>query len=61
MMKTIGGTLLFTVCVLLVVAIPTIVGLRFGALYGFILFLIIVAIYGLVLTIYGDKIEDMFS
>ncbi len=60
MMKTIGGTLLFTVCVL-VVAIPTIVGLRFGALYGFILFLIIAAIYGLVLTIYGDKIEDMFS
>lgn len=48
-------------CVLLVVAIPTIVGLRFGALYGFILFLIIAAIYGLVLTIYGDKIEDMFS
>lgn len=61
MMKTIGGTLLFTVCVLLVVAIPTIVDLRFGALYGFILFLIIAAIYGLVLTIYGDKIEDMFS
>mgnify|MGYP004489428449 CR=1 FL=1 len=58
MMKTIGGTLLFTVCVLLVVAIPTIVGLRFGALYGFILFLIIAAIYGLVLIKSDDKTED---
>lgn len=61
MMKTIGGTMLFTVCVLLIIAIPTIVGLRFGALYGFVSFMIIATIHGLVLTIYGDKIEDIFS
>lgn len=60
-MKDIGFALLFTVCILVIIAIPTIVGVRFGALYGFILFLIIVTIYGLVLTIYGDKIEDIFS
>lgn len=58
-MKDIGFALLFTVCILVIIAIPTIVGLRFGALYGFVSFMIIATIYGLVLTIYGDKIEDI--